>query len=128
ALECLFITGELMVPRRQSFQRVYDLRERVHPDWEDELEAANVPAREAVLRALALRAVQALGVARPDWVCQYFKRPKTGMPARLEALAADGLLRRVTIEGLHGPAYMDPAAASAKAPTDTTGTSAFDPL
>jgi len=128
ALECLFITGDLMVPRRESFQRVYDLRQRVLPDWDDGPEAANVPEREEVLRALALRAVQALGVARPAWVCDYFKRPKTGMAARLEALAESGQLRRVTIDGLAGPAYLDPAAARAQAPAVTTVLSPFDPL
>src|SRR5258706_7219377 len=54
ALECLFITGELMVPRRESFQRVYDLRERVQPGWEDGPEADRGPAREAGPRALAV--------------------------------------------------------------------------
>jgi len=116
-----------MVPRRESFQRVYDLRQRVLPDWDDGPEAANVPEREEVLRALALRAVQALGVARPAWVCDYFKRPKTGMTVRLEALAESGQLRRVTIDGLAGPAYLDPAA-RAQAPAVTTVLSPFDPL
>ncbi|CAN5688720.1 hypothetical protein BH23GEM10_BH23GEM10_15180 [soil metagenome] len=33
ALEALFTSGVVMVTRRQSFQRIYDLRERVHPAW-----------------------------------------------------------------------------------------------
>ncbi|HWQ83501.1 MAG TPA: crosslink repair DNA glycosylase YcaQ family protein, partial [Anaerolineales bacterium] len=35
ALEVLFIRGDLMSARRQRFQRVYDLPERVLPGWED---------------------------------------------------------------------------------------------
>ncbi len=35
ALEQLFMQGELMVSGRQGFQKVYDLRERVLPDWVD---------------------------------------------------------------------------------------------
>ena len=35
ALEQLFMQGELMVSRREGFQKVYDLRERVLPDWVD---------------------------------------------------------------------------------------------
>jgi uncharacterized protein YcaQ len=35
ALETLFTAGELMIARRQNFQRVYDLRERVLPSWDD---------------------------------------------------------------------------------------------
>ena len=35
ALEQLFMQGELMVSGREGFQKVYDLRERVLPDWVD---------------------------------------------------------------------------------------------
>ena len=35
ALEQLFMQGELMVTRREGFQKVYDLPERVIPDWVD---------------------------------------------------------------------------------------------
>src|SRR5690606_28460614 len=35
ALEGLWTKGDLMVAKRHNFQRVYDLRERVLPDWED---------------------------------------------------------------------------------------------
>ena len=35
ALEQLFMRGELMVSGRQGFQKVYDLPERVLPDWVD---------------------------------------------------------------------------------------------
>jgi uncharacterized protein len=35
ALEHWLTAGELMVARRQGFQRVYDLRERVLPEWDD---------------------------------------------------------------------------------------------
>ncbi len=128
ALECLWILGELMVARRHNFQRVYDLRERVRPDWQDGPAGANVPSREAVLRALTLQSVQALGVARAAWVPDYFRLPKTGNLQRLEALADEGLLTRVEIEELPGPAYRDPAAKPAQTPTLTTVLSPFDPL
>lgn len=35
ALEQLFMQGELMVSHREGFQKVYELRERVLPDWVD---------------------------------------------------------------------------------------------
>ena len=35
ALEQMFMQGELMVSRREGFQKVYDLPERVLPDWVD---------------------------------------------------------------------------------------------
>ena len=37
ALEYWLWKGELMVARRENFQRVYDLTERVLPDWNDDL-------------------------------------------------------------------------------------------
>jgi hypothetical protein len=128
ALECLFILGELMIARRQNFQRVYDLRERVLNGWDDGVLGANVPSQEEVMRIQTLRAVQALGVARADWVPDYYRLPKTGNLARLEALAQDGLLRRVEIEGLLGPAYLDPEAAPVDQLQVTSVLSPFDPL
>ena len=35
ALEVLFACGDLMVADRVNFQRVYDVRERVLPEWVD---------------------------------------------------------------------------------------------
>lgn len=35
ALEQLFMEGKLMIAKRQGFQKVYDLTERVLPDWVD---------------------------------------------------------------------------------------------
>ena len=35
ALEQLFMQGELMTSHREGFQKVYDLRERILPDWVD---------------------------------------------------------------------------------------------
>ena len=128
ALECLFTLGELMIARRQGFQRVYDLRSRVLPGWEDGPNAADIPSREDVLRALSLRAVQVLGVAQAPWVPGYFNLPKKGNASRLEALADEGRLQRVEIKGLPGPAYRHPAAISVGQVNLTTVLSPFDPL
>ncbi|HJS30020.1 MAG TPA: crosslink repair DNA glycosylase YcaQ family protein, partial [Anaerolineales bacterium] len=132
ALESMFLTGEIMVVRRQSFQRVYDLRERVLPGWDD----SDIPSSEDVLRALALRSVTALGIALPAWVPDYFRQPKTGNLERLERLAAEGLLLRVEVEGFAGHAFVHPdqlplleeAAAGSREPVLTTILSPFDPL
>lgn len=128
ALECLLVLGKLMIARRQGFQRVYDLPERVLPGWDDGANEANVPTREEVLQALTLQAVKSLGVALADWVPDYFRLPKTGNARRLEALAGDGCLRRVTIEGLPGPAYLHPEAVADDPVNLTTLLTPFDPL
>jgi uncharacterized protein YcaQ len=122
----------VMVARRQKFQRVYDLRERVLPDWDDTL----LPSSDELRRTLTLRAVKALGIATPDWVPDYFRQPKKGMPQWLELLAAEGHLLRVELEGLERPAYVHPdqyglveeATAGGREPTFTTLLSPFDPL
>ena len=92
--------------------------------------AANVRRREEALQELTLRAVQALGVARAGWAPDYFRLPKTGNARRLEALANDGRLQRVEIEGLARPglpASRRPAAAAGPAEV-TTLLSPFDPI
>ncbi len=127
ALECLIITGDLMVARREKFQRVYDLRERVLPGWEDGPDTANVPALEDVQREQTLRAVKRLGVARADWVPDYYRLPKRGIVRRLDALADEGLLRRVEIEGL-GQAYLHPDAVIPERVEGTLPLSPFDPV
>jgi uncharacterized protein YcaQ len=132
ALEILLLTGEVMVARRQNFQRVYDLRERILPDWDD----AALPSSEELQRTLALRAVRALGIAFPGWVPDYFRDPKTGMPKRLAAYAREGLLLQVEVKGFEGFAYVHPdhlkliekAASGDLEPTLTTLLSPFDPL
>src|SRR5215216_417963 len=108
ALEHLFAAGELMISRRENFHRVYDLRERVLsnalPGWEDAL----APNEQEVRRALALKAVRALGVASARWVPDYFRTPKKGVAGLLEELADEGELVRAGIEGLEEPAYVHP--------------------
>lgn len=132
ALETMLLTGEVMIARRQNFQRVYDLRERILPDWED----ADLPSSEELHRTLALRAVRALGIAFPSWVPDYFREPKTGMPKRLEALAEAGLLHRIAVRGFDRQAYFHPdhtgliekALSGDLEPTLTALLSPFDPL
>src|ERR687894_980973 len=109
ALEHLFAAGELMISRRDpNFHRVYDLRERVLekalPTWEDGL----APTPAEVRRALALKAVRALGVASPRWVPDYFRTPKRGVVGLLQGLADEGELLRAGIEGWEEPAYVHP--------------------
>ena len=133
ALEALLLTGEVMIARRQNFQRVYDLRERVLPGWDD----AALPSSEEVRRTLTLRAVHALGIALPAWVPDYFRQPKKGMPQRLEALAARGPAacasrwrgskdRLTSIPT--GIRCSKQAASGSREPTLTTLLSPFDPL
>jgi uncharacterized protein len=132
ALEMLFTSGELMIARRQNFQRVYDLRERVLPSWDDGL----LPSVEEVRRELALKAVRALGVAAASWVSDYFRSDKRQTLKTVEDLAGAGELLTVEIEGWKEPALVHPsnrrflreASADEIKPELTTLLSPFDPL
>ncbi|AOJ35535.1 winged helix-turn-helix domain-containing protein [Burkholderia metallica] len=132
-LEVLFTTGDLMVSERRNFQRVYDVRERVLPDWDD---ARDLPPREAVLPALLDLTCRALGVVRADWVADYYRLPRRSYRAELEQLADAGDLIPVAIDGWKEPAYVHrsleawlPAAeADTLRSTVTTLLSPFDPV
>lgn len=131
-LEGLFTAGELMIARREGFQRVYDLRERVLPDWDD----ARLPPTKDAHRTLALKAVRALGIAKAKWVADYFRMPKRETPAIVRALAERGELLSVEVDGWKEPAYVHPdhralvesAAAGSIRPALTTLLSPFDPI
>jgi hypothetical protein len=132
ALEALFTSGHLMVARRQAFQRVYDLRERVHADWSDD----TLPSPQEVERQLILRSVRALGIATARWVCDYYRMPKRETPARVRELAATGELIEVQVDGWRESGYIHPAHREAAGqaadgtlrPILTTLLSPFDPV
>jgi uncharacterized protein YcaQ len=132
ALEYWFARGDLMTARRQNFQRVYDLRERVRPGWDDDA----APPLEQVEEELVLRAVRALGVTRAGWVWDYFRRPKPAVLGCLRRLTGQGRLLEVAVEGWDEPGYAHPAtrpfledaAAGRLEATRTTLLSPFDSL
>jgi uncharacterized protein len=132
ALEYLLTAGELMVRRRDNFQRVYDLRERVHPSWTDEL----LPSRKEAERQLVLRAVHALGVTQVRWVADYYRMNRRTTTDIVSELVQDGELLPAHVEGwdddvvIH-PAHLDTAEHAAAGTLEarlTTLLSPFDPL
>ena len=132
ALEGLFLTGELMIARRDKFQRVYDLRERVLPHWND----ADLPPLHDVERTLLLKAVKALGFARAEWLGDYFRNAKSKPKPDPATLQASGELLPLRVEGWDAPCYLHPdllplaeLAASGKLKSSvTTLLSPFDPV
>jgi uncharacterized protein YcaQ len=131
-LESLFTAGELMIARRENFQRVYDVRERVLPAWSDD----QLPSADEVARTLALRAVRAMGVVKAKWVADYFRTARRTTPLLPARLADEGALLRVKVEGWKEPGFVHPhhaelaarAATGEVRPTLTTLLSPFDPL
>lgn len=125
ACEYLFAVGELTTGTRQSFQRLYDLPERVLPP--EVLAAPDIDDDEAA-RTLMLRAAEAHGVAtEPDLRDYYRLKPPRSRNA-VAALVDAGLLEPVTVAGWRHPAYRHP---SARLPRKITGRALlcpFDPL
>jgi len=132
ALECLFDAGDLMVARRDNFQRVYDLRERVLAGWDD----AHAPAIGHVHRQFVLNSVQALGVSKPEWIADYMRLSKADARAALCAVTDAGALKTVAVEGWETPGFYHPAnedlvvaASEGRLPQSrTTLLSPFDPV
>jgi uncharacterized protein YcaQ len=132
ALEVLLTRGDLMVTARHNFQRIYDLRERVIPDWDDH----ELPSSAAVRRAFLLKTARCLGLVRASWASDYFRLKKTGIAKDLRDLAEAGSLRAVEVEGWNDPLYLHPdfderlalAAQDRLVPARTTLLSPFDPL
>lgn len=132
ALEMLFTAGELMIARRHNFQRIYDLRERVLPSWDD----SQLPSAEEARRALVLKAVRALGITKARWVDDYFRTDKRQTRATVATLADEGQLLRVEVIGWKEEAYLHPencklveqAAVGSLQTEVTTLVSPFDPL
>ncbi|MFC5479200.1 winged helix-turn-helix domain-containing protein [Massilia suwonensis] len=130
SLEVLFTSGALMIARRHNFQRVYDLAERVHPEWDD----VHMPALPDVQQTFAMRAVKALGLARAAWVPDYHRTRRPHVD--LGKLADEGVLLRARVAGWDDPVYIHPehaelarqAADGALTPSLTTILSPFDPV
>ncbi len=108
ALEWLFYTGALTArARTTSFERVYDLTERVLPTA---VLQTPTPEPADAVRELVRTAARALGVATERDLRDYFRlRP---VPARqaIAELTEAGELVPVEVAGWGAPAWLDPAA------------------
>ncbi len=133
ALEHLYYRGDLMIARRESFQRVYDLRERVLPAWDD----TQTPAYPAAVLELTRKAIKALGIANLTWAANYFYIKKAETAAAIEQLLAEGGIHPASIEGVKGGPFfvhadnqllVETALADQLPATHTSILSPFDPL
>jgi hypothetical protein len=127
ALEQLFAAGELAIAGRQGFQRLYDLPERVIPGA---LLNAPAPSDEEFHRGYALRAVQGRGALTEAGIAEHcrFRGGAREVRPHVDALIADGLVRRVAVDD-GGPAVIVPADAELDgAPTGAVLLCPFDNL
>ncbi len=107
-LEDLFAAGDVAVAGRDGFQRLYDLPERVIP--REQLEAP-VPSEEEFRRGYALRAIQGRGALTESGIAEHcrFQGGAKAMRPIVDALVADGLVRRLAVDDGGAPVVV-PAA------------------
>lgn len=97
ALEWLFWAGHITTAmRRGSFERVYDLTERVLPA---EVLAQATPTDSGAHRGLIARAAAALGIATDAELRDYFRQSPEEARRAIQSLAQDGVLIPVAVEG-----------------------------
>jgi uncharacterized protein YcaQ len=95
ALEYLFMQGELMVPSRVNFHKVYDLTERVLPEGTD----TTLPDPEEYARFLITRFLRANGLGQSAEMAYLRKNTRPLVAATLKDMESTGELRRVQVDG-----------------------------
>jgi uncharacterized protein YcaQ len=126
ALEWLFWAGRITTAtRRASFERVYDLTERVIPAA---ILALPTPAPDDARRALVAHAGEALGIATETDLRDYFRlKPEPARRAVAE-LVEEGVLLPAQIQGWARPAYLHRAARRPRRIRGQALLAPFDPL
>ncbi|WP_257388848.1 winged helix-turn-helix domain-containing protein [Tahibacter caeni] len=135
-LEALFGTGELLVARRDNFQRVYDLAERVLQAARRHRVERDPQTPQTVKQEWIARSVKALGITPARWIADYFRLGRQITAEELEPLLARGEIVEARVNGWDKPAYVHAdhalvlrrAAAGGLRATHSTLLSPFDPV
>ena len=94
ALEILYNCGELMVADRVNFQRVYDLAERVRPDWVD----VTPSTPDEVDRFRVEQAARGMAIGTPQHIARSSTLKAQTVYPLVEDLIAKGVLLPVECE------------------------------
>jgi uncharacterized protein len=126
-LEALWDRGQLVIAGRRSFQRLYDLTERVIPRHVLDLPT---PAEDETLRTFALAAVRARGALTEAAVREHWrlKGGKARLHHHLLALVDEGQLREVHVDDGGAPFYVDAERELGGDPSPPVLVSPFDNL
>ena len=124
-LETLFDQGLVTTTRRDGFERIYDVPERVIPS---EILNLPTPRESQAFKQLIELSAQALGVATETDLRDYFRLPIAEARKAIAEAVDEGTLIPVSVETWKKPAYLHK---SAKLPRQAGGTallSPFDPI
>jgi uncharacterized protein len=126
ALEWLFWAGLITTAtRRASFERVYDLTERVIPAA---ILALPTPGEADAQRELVAKAATALGIATETDLRDYFRLKPEAARRAVTELVEDGVLRPAAIEGSARPFYLHRDARRPRRVGGQALLAPFDPL
>ncbi|MBU6413788.1 MAG: winged helix DNA-binding domain-containing protein [Planctomycetes bacterium] len=132
ALELLWRSGELTVPRRVNFQKVYDFTARIHP----EPHAAEVPDLVDHIDWACSTAISRLGIASPTEIARFWNAVSIAQAREwCTRAASEGRLVAANVmcfDSIARPAFALPHMASkrriAPPPDFTRILSPFDPI
>jgi uncharacterized protein YcaQ len=125
-LEWLFAAGEITAAgRRATFEREYDLTERVVPA---EILALPTPHPEDAQRDLVRMVTRALGVATLSDIATYLYLASAVTRLRVAELVECGELQPVRVEGWSQPAYLAAGARQPRRVDARALLAPFDPL
>ena len=126
ALEWLFWSGQITTQtRRGTFERVYDLTERVLPRA---IMALPTPTKAEAQKQLMLKAAQALGIATASDLRDYFRLSPGVADKGLAELVEDGEIIPVAVKGWGPKAYLHRDARRPRGVEARALLSPFDPL
>lgn len=131
-LEGLFTAGKVMVIERRNFQRVYDLTQRVMPQWDDVRDLLSQEQAEAIMLEKSARS---LGLFRAQWLADYYRLRRPALAQALAQMQEAQTILPVNVEGL-GPAWLhasllpllEQAQADKLTATHSAVLSLFDPV
>lgn len=96
ALENLYMQGELMVSSRKNFHKVYDLTERVLPEYVD----TTMPNEGEYMRYLIAKYLRANGLGLASEITYLLKNTKKQVAVSLKEMLFSGELKQVEVNGV----------------------------
>ncbi|MDN3680994.1 crosslink repair DNA glycosylase YcaQ family protein [Vibrio tapetis subsp. quintayensis] len=96
ALENLYMQGDLMIPKRVNFHKVYDLTERVIPDGID----TSMPTDDEYARHLITRYLTANGLGLVAEMVYLLKNTKPMVLLTIQQMIADGDVIEIKVAGV----------------------------